>query len=224
MSQPFDITNHFCPDWTKVTSVDLQNHLGACLNLLPDLSTITAAASPSSKPTGALAPDRPAAVLVPLLKVQNEWHILMTKRAAHLAHHAGQISFPGGKVEATDSGPAAAALREAFEEVQLVPDWVQILGGLDAVRSPAGFLVQPVVGIVSGENRLQDLVLDKMEVELIFTLSIAHAANPKNRHLISRETDGRADHYWVIDHHEHLIWGLSARVLVDLYQRFGVLT
>ena len=64
---------------------------------------------------------RPAAILVPLLRVQSDWHILLTKRAAHLAHHAGQISFPGGKVEPCDASPVEAALREAFEEIQLTP-------------------------------------------------------------------------------------------------------
>ena len=223
MPQPFDDTDRCCADGINVTSIDLKEHLSIYLNLLSDTATTESDVLPPLKSGGISADDRPAAVLVPLLKVQNEWHILMTKRAANLVHHAGQISFPGGKVEAEDSGPAATALREAFEEIHLAPDWVQILGGLDAVRSPAGFVVQPVVGIVSGENRLQSLVLDPSEVELIFTLPIAHAANPRNLRLVSRKTDGRQNDYWVIDHHEHFIWGLSARVLVDLCQRFGVL-
>ena len=224
MTQPSDKKNYFRSNLRSTTSIDLQNYLTACLNVLP--------ASTFTEPEVLLSPktlvetehDRAAAVLVPFLKVHNEWHILMTKRAAHLVHHAGQISFPGGKVEDNDSGPASAALREASEEIDLAPDWVQILGGLDVVRSPAGFLVQPIVGIVSGENRLKDLAVNPKEVDLIFTLPISHLVNPKNFRLDSRETDGRHNSYWVIEHHEHFIWGLSARILVDLCQRFGLLT
>ena len=124
-------------------------------------------------------------------------------------------------MESSDSGPVAAALREAYEEVHLAPELVQVMGGLDPVRSPAGFVVQPVVGIVSGENRLQDLVLDPMEVELIFTVPVIHLANPKNLRLVTRKTDGRPNDYWVIEHHEHFIWGLSAKVLADLSQRLA---
>ena len=221
MTQPFDRTDFFCSDWTRAKGANLQNHLSACLNLLPDLSTTRSEVRLSSHSLEAFAHDRPAAVLVSFLKVQNEWHILMTKRAPHLAHHAGQISFPGGKVESSDSGPVAAALREAYEEVHLAPELVQVMGGLDLVRSPAGFVVQPVVGIVSGKNRLQDLVLDPMEVELIFTVPVIHLANPKNLRLVTRKTDGRPNDYWVIEHHEHFIWGLSAKVLIDLSQRLA---
>ncbi len=223
MAEPSDRSDCFFTDLAVAKYIDLQNYLSNCLNLLPDSSVARSEVLLSPETSGAFAHDRPAAILVSFLIVQNEWHILMTKRAANLTHHAGQISFPGGKVEATDSGPAAAALREAFEEVHLAPDWVQVLGGLDTVRSPAGFLVQPVVGIVGGHNRLQDLALDSTEVELIFTLPIMHLANPKNLRLVTRKTDGKPNDYWVIEHHEHFIWGLSARVLVDLYQRFGLM-
>ncbi len=223
MTQSSDRPNSFCADWTRAARIDLHDHLNTCLDSLPDSVIAETEVSFSPHRSVTFAHDRPAAVLVSFLKVQNEWHILMTKRAAHLAHHAGQISFPGGKLEATDSGPVTAALREAFEEVSLAPDWVAVIGALDAVRSPAGFLVQPAVGIITGKNRLQDLARDPMEVELIFTLPIMHLANPKNLRLVVREIDGRSSDYWVIEHHEHFIWGLSARVLVDLFQRFGVL-
>ena len=224
MTQSSDKKNYFRSNLINATSIDLQTYLTACLNLLPASTRTGSEVLFSPKMSVIPDHDRAAAVLVPFLKVHNEWHILMTKRAAHLVHHAGQISFPGGKVEAIDSGPESAALREASEEIHLAPDWVQILGGLDEVRSPAGFLVQPIVGIVSGENRLKDLAVNPKEVDLIFTLPISHLVNPKNFRLVSRETDGRHKSYWVIEHHEHFIWGLSARILVDLYQRFDLLT
>ena len=113
------------------------------------------------------------------------------------------------------------ALREAFEEVRLMPQSVSIAGGLDAVRSPAGFIVQPIVGIVGGDDGLDGLVADPAEVDLIFTLPLSHVINPGNFRLVPRETDGRRNDYWVVDHDDHLIWGLSARVLNDLHRRIG---
>ena len=99
---------------------------------------------------------------------------------------------------------------------------VSIAGGLDAVRSPAGFIVHPIVGIVGGDNGLDGLVADPAEVDLIFTLPLSHVINPSNFRLVPRETKGRRNDYWVVDHDHHLIWGLSARVLNDLQRRIGM--
>ena len=198
----------------QITHLDLQQRLDACLNPLVDMVAMGLEAAP--------VPDRPAAILVPLLRSAGHWHVLMTKRAEHLAHHAGQISFPGGKVESDDDGPVSAALREAFEEVRLMPQSVSIAGGLDAVRSPAGFIVQPIVGIIGGDDGLGGLVADPAEVDLIFTFPLSHVINPSNFRLVSRETNGRRNDYWVFDHDDHLIWGLSARVLKDLHRRIGM--
>ena len=191
----------------QITHLGLQQRLDACLNPLADMA--------------AMGLDRPAAILVPLLRLAGHWHVLLTKRAEHLAHHAGQISFPGGKVEPDDDGPVSAALREAFEEVHLMPQSVCIACGLNAVRSPAGFIVHPIVGIVGGDEGLDGLVADPAEVDLIFTLPLSHVINPSNFRLVPRETDGRRNDYWVVDHDDHLIWGLSARVLNDLHRRIG---
>jgi 8-oxo-dGTP pyrophosphatase MutT (NUDIX family) len=198
----------------QITHRDLQQCLDSCLNPLADMAATGLEVAP--------LPDRPAAILVPLLRSAGYWHVLMTKRAKHLANHAGQISFPGGKVEPDDDGPVSAALREAFEEVRLMPQSVIVAGGLDAVRSPAGFIVRPIVGIVSGDDGLEGLVADPAEVDLIFTLPLSHVINPSNFRLVPRETGGRRDDYWVVDHDEHLIWGLSARVLNDLHRRIGM--
>ena len=198
----------------QITHLDLQQRLDACLNPLGDMAAMGLDAAPVT--------DRPAAILVPLLRSAGHWHVLMTKRAEHLAHHAGQISFPGGKVEPDDDGPVSAALREAFEEVRLMPQSVNIAGGLDAVRSPAGFIVQPIVGIVGGDDGLGGLVADPAEVDLIFTFPLSHVINPSNFRLVPRETNGRRNDYWVFEHDDHLIWGLSARVLKDLHRRIGM--
>jgi 8-oxo-dGTP pyrophosphatase MutT (NUDIX family) len=198
----------------QITHLGLQQRLDACLNPLADMAAMGLETAP--------VPDRPAAILVPLLQSAGQWHVLMTKRAEHLAHHAGQISFPGGKVEPDDDGPVSAALREAFEEVRLMPQSVSIAGGLDAVRSPAGFIVYPIVGIVGGDDGLDGLVANPAEVDLIFTLHLSHVINPSNFRLVPRKTDGQSNDYLVVDHDDHLIWGLSARVLNDLQRRIGM--
>jgi 8-oxo-dGTP pyrophosphatase MutT (NUDIX family) len=162
--------------------------------------------------------DRLAAILVPLIWRDSDWQILMTKRAAHLSHHAGQISFPGGALDASDKGLIDTALREAREEISLAPPSVRVMGSLLPVRSPAGFIVQPIVGIIGGDifNELQP---DPAEVDSIFTLPLAHIGQPDNFSLVPRQTNGRDNSYWVVSHPEHYIWGLSARVLNDLRQR-----
>jgi 8-oxo-dGTP pyrophosphatase MutT (NUDIX family) len=162
--------------------------------------------------------DRLAAILVPLIWRDSDWQILMTKRAAHLSHHAGQISFPGGALDASDKGLIDTALREAHEEISLAPPSVRVMGSLLPVRSPAGFIVQPIVGIIGGDifNELQP---DPTEVDSIFTLPLAHIGQPDNFSLVPRQTNGRDNSYWVVSHPEHYIWGLSARVLNDLRQR-----
>jgi 8-oxo-dGTP pyrophosphatase MutT (NUDIX family) len=162
--------------------------------------------------------DRLAAILVPLIWRDSDWQILMTKRAAHLSHHAGQISFPGGALDASDKGLIDTALREAHEEISLAPPSVRVMGSLLPVRSPAGFIVQPIVGIIGGDifNELQP---DPAEVDSIFTLPLAHIGQSDNFSLVPRQTNGRDNSYWVVSHPEHYIWGLSARVLNDLRQR-----
>ena len=162
--------------------------------------------------------DRLAAILVPLIWRDSDWQILMTKRAAHLSHHAGQISFPGGALDASDEGLIDTALREAHEEISLAPPSVRVMGSLLPVRSPAGFIVQPIVGIIGGDifNELQP---DPAEVDSIFTLPLAHIGQPDNFSLVPRQTNGRDNSYWVVSHPAHYIWGLSARVLNDLRQR-----
>ena len=211
-------SNHFLSNPGELNHVELSEYLDYCLDPVPDFPDF-GHGELTMEPIEKAASYRPAAILLPLLRVKFDWHILMTKRAAHLAHHAGQISFPGGKVESYDASAVEAALREALEEVQLSPGQVQVVGLLDKVLSPAGFQVQPVVGIVSGENPLNHLMPNPAEVDLMFTLPLAHLIDPSNFRLVHRKTDGKRNDYWVVEHDEHLIWGLSARVLNDLCRR-----
>ena len=142
----------------------------------------------------------------------------MTERAPHLAHHAGQISFPGGKVDRTDTTLVATALREANEEIALPAAKVDILGGLDPVSSPVGFVVQPVVGIVAPQVRLQ---ASPDEVARILILPLADLISPPRHRRDSYIREGRRREVWVIDHPDHYIWGLSAAIIVDLAARVG---
>ena len=138
--------------------------------------------------------------------------------AHHLAHHAGQISFPGGKVESMDRTLVDTALREAQEEIALPSDAVQVLGGLDAVVSPVGFVVQPVVGLVAADTRL---VADPGEVAQVLVLPL-DALVDRTRH--RRDTylrNGQPRDVWVIENEQHYIWGLSAAILVDLAARIA---
>ena len=162
--------------------------------------------------------DRLAAVLVPLIWHNSDWQILMTKRAAHLSHHAGQISFPGGVLDASDKGLIDTALREAYEEISLTPTSVRVMGSLQPVRSPAGFVVQPFVGIIVGKSFFE-LQPNPAEVDSIFTLPLAHIGQPDNFSSVPREPDGRNNSHLVVSHSKFYIWGLSARILNDLGQR-----
>ena len=196
-------------DETQNDSIERQ--LAVCLDAAPE-------GSDWPKMKNSRDDDRLAAVLVPLIWQGSDWQILMTKRAAHLSHHAGQISFPGGALDTKDTGLIDTALREAHEEISLRPTSVRVMGGLLPVRSPAGFIVQPIVGIVSGDT-FGELRPNFAEVDSIFTLPLAHIGKPDNFSLVPRQTDGRDNSYWVVSHPEHHIWGLSARVLNDLRQR-----
>jgi 8-oxo-dGTP pyrophosphatase MutT (NUDIX family) len=159
---------------------------------------------------------RPAAVLVGLQQQAAGWHVVMTRRAGHLAHHAGQISFPGGKVDPDDASLVATALREAQEEIALSPAAVTIIGGLDIVASPVGFVVQPVVGLIAPEA---DFAAAPDEVDEVLVLPLADVLDTTRHRRESYLREGVRREVWVIDHADHYLWGLSASILVDFAGR-----
>jgi 8-oxo-dGTP pyrophosphatase MutT (NUDIX family) len=157
----------------------------------------------------------PAAVLVPLIKREEGLSVLLTQRTAHLANHAGQISFPGGRVEAEDPDPIGAALRETEEEIGLAPSEVQILGQLDEYVTGTGFKVFPVVGLI---HPPLTLVPDPFEVAEIFEVPLAFVLDPSNHQRHSRVMPtGERRYYYAMPFHERFIWGATAAMLVNLY-------
>lgn len=160
------------------------------------------------------APHRPAAVLVPIVDHATGPTVLLTRRAGHLAHHPGQVSFPGGRCEPEDAGPADTALREAREETGLTADRVDLIGRLDDYITVTGFRVTPFVGVVAPPLSLRP---DPTEVEAIFEVPLAFLMDPVNHQHGVREKDGKHRAYFAIPYESHYIWGATAGILINLY-------
>ncbi len=157
----------------------------------------------------------PAAVLM-AISDEHEPQLLFTRRTAHLKRHAGQVAFPGGRQDAGDDGPIAAALREAHEEVALAPRHVEVLGTLDPYRTGTGFLVTPVVGVVPPGLTLTP---DPGEVDVLFHVPLAHVLDPANHLRQSGQWQGQTRHFWTIRHDSQVIWGATAGMIVALSRR-----
>ena len=154
-----------------------------------------------------------SAVLVALTEKNNQLSILFTKRAQHLKHHGGQISFPGGKVELSDTSLTATALREAQEEISLNPSDLEVVGQLHPYQTITGFRITPIVAILKPNS---SLVMDKNEVDEIFFAPIQHFFNNKKNYAIDvqHKTGNHKVHFMPYKHHN--IWGATAAILKDL--------
>jgi 8-oxo-dGTP pyrophosphatase MutT (NUDIX family) len=156
-----------------------------------------------------------AAVLVPVV-MREEPTLLFTERAAHLRQHSGQIAFPGGRVDPTDASVEAAAYREAEEEIGLDRRFIKPLGYLDAYLSTTNYLVMPLVAQVTPSY---DLSLNPHEVADTFEVPLGFLMNPAHHELHSREWKGRLRRYYAMPYEERYIWGVTAGIVRNLYER-----
>ena len=155
----------------------------------------------------------PAAVLVPLVKRPGGLRVVLTRRTDHLRAHAGQISFPGGRIEPGDACARAAALREAEEEIGLAPSQVEVLANLPRYRTGTGFVIRPLAGLVAAHAVFR---ADPFEVAEVFEVPLAFALDPANHRPMEYETRGRRYLLNSIPYMNYFIWGATAGILRDL--------
>jgi 8-oxo-dGTP pyrophosphatase MutT (NUDIX family) len=158
---------------------------------------------------------KPASVLVPIID-RGEPTVLLTQRTAELASHAGQVAFPGGKIDPSDESPVAAALREANEEVGLASALVEPIGYLDLYLTFSGFRILPMVGRVKPQFTL---ALNPREVTEAFEVPLAFLMNPANHQRKTRDWKGIAREYYAMPFENRYIWGITAGILRNLYER-----
>ncbi len=156
-----------------------------------------------------------AAVLVPIVHGDRPG-VLLTKRSAQLKSHAGQVAFPGGRVERTDVSVEAAALREAEEEIGLHPGQVELVGRLPDYLTGSGFRIAPVLALLPDNLALTPC---EAEVEAIFTLPLSVLLDPAAPERRQAQYRGRMREFWVWPHPDHYIWGATAAILVHLAHR-----
>lgn len=160
-------------------------------------------------------PLKAAAVLVPIVDRQDRLTVLLTRRTAHLNDHAGQISFPGGRLGEADADAVAAALREAEEEVGLSPLDVEILGRLDTYVTRTGYEVTPFVALVKPPQEYRP---DPFEVAEVFEVPLDFFLSKESRRLDSRLYQGRRRHFYAFPWGDYYIWGATAGMLVNLVE------
>ena len=156
-----------------------------------------------------------AAVLIPIVAHPQDLTVVFTQRTTHLKSHAGQVSFPGGRVEPGDASAEFTALREAGEEIGLAAERVEILARLPDYRTRTGFRVTPVVGLVTPPL---ELAPDPREVESVFEVPLAFLLDPNNRQRRTRQFQGTEVGYYVFEYQDRVIWGATAGMLVNLYK------
>lgn len=161
-------------------------------------------------------PFRVASVLIPIVMRDEGLTVLLTERAAHLHHHPGQISFPGGRFEEEDIDPVTTALREAEEEVGLQPEYVEILGSLPEYKTGTGYQVSPIVSLIMPGFPVRT---DPSEVASIFEVPLSFLMDGKNHQRRSFDLPDNAGkrHFYAMPYEQHFIWGATAGMLRNLF-------
>jgi len=157
---------------------------------------------------------KPAAVLIPVVERPSPM-VILTQRTADLPSHPGQIAFPGGKIDGEET-PAGAALREAEEEIGLAPTLVEPLGYLDLYLTFSGFRILPMVARIEPDF---ELTLNRSEVAEAFEVPLDYLMRPENYQRKSRDWKGIVRHYYEIPYRNRYIWGVTAGILRNLYER-----
>lgn len=171
--------------------------------------------NPRARPSGSRAL-RAASVLVPLVERAGAMNVVLTRRATRLAHHPGQVAFPGGKQEDGDADALATALREAHEEIGLQPSQVHVLGAFDPHETVTNFMVSPFVGLVSGFFEPRP---ERGEVDEVFEVPLDFVLDPANLQVHRVHRGGNWRHYYALPYGPHYIWGATARILKGLSDR-----
>lgn len=168
--------------------------------------------------SGASLNNRQAAVLIPVVR-REQPGLLLTQRSARLRKHAGQVAFPGGAVDSSDSSIIAAALREAEEEVAIPPDVVEVIGVLPPVDSVTGFQVTPVVGIIPPDLHYH---ASEDEVAAVFEMPLAEALRLGRYHPLDIHRRGNAHRVWLSWYQHYFVWGMTAGIIRELALQIGL--
>jgi 8-oxo-dGTP pyrophosphatase MutT (NUDIX family) len=165
----------------------------------------------------------PAAVLIPLFKTADgEWRVVLTQRTNEVETHKGQVSFPGGRVDEGDADRVATALREAREEIGLDPQQVEVIGVLDELLTVTQYRVTPVVGVIPWSLTFSP---SKEEVSDVFSVPLGWLGDPANLEVRYRTpplSDREIPVYYYREYEGKIIWGATARILLDLLARLGL--
>ena len=169
------------------------------------------------------AAPRPAAVLIPFLRIADAWHILFTRRTEKVADHKGQVAFPGGRADPSDPSPEFTALREANEEIGVNPGEVSILGRLQELPTVSNYCITPVVGVIPWPYPLR---LAAIEVTRAFYIPLTWLADPTHHEIRTRTIPGSVVSIPVIyfqPYDGELLWGVSAQITLNLLITLGLL-
>ena len=158
---------------------------------------------------------RPAAVLVPLVDHPEGLGVILTQRTDHLNKHAGQISFPGGRIEPEDRNAVDTALRETEEEIGLPRNRIEIVGRLDDYVTGTGFVVAPIVGFIEPPYPLTP---DPFEVADVFEVPLDFLIDPGNHKRHTKRFNGVERHFYAMPYRDRYIWGATAAMLINLYE------